>query len=257
MSNSTLSGNNAPEGGAILNSRGVSTLKNTIVATSPSGGSCYGPITDGGYNLDSGTSCGFGTPNSISGVDPMLGPLAFNGGPTKTHALLEGSPAIDKGNNSVVGATTDQRGETRPSNFVGIPNTGDGSDIGAFELQAPSDTTPPSVSCSVTPSKLNPASNNHKLANITASVLVSDSGGSGANGFTLVSVKSNQADSGFGTGDLANDIQGWAIGTPDLSGQLRAERYGTERIYTLTYRGKDLAGNTKDCLTTVRVPKGK
>ena len=55
---------------------------------------------------------------------------------------------------------------------------------------------------------------------------------------------------------MANDIQGWAIGTPDLTGQLRAERYGTERIYTFTYRGYDVAGNTKDCSATVRVPKG-
>jgi Right handed beta helix region len=258
VSNSTLSGNSTTfgsgSGGAIWNSSGVSTLKNTIVANSPSGGSCYGTITDGGYNLDSDNTCGFGTPNSISGVDPMLGPLAFNGGPTKTHALLEGSPAIDKGNS--FGATTDQRGETRASNFVGIPNTGDGSDIGAFELQAP-DTTPPSVSCSVTPTKLNPSANNHKLANITASVLVSDSGGSGANGFTLLSVTSNQADSGLGTGDVPIDIQGWTNGTADLSGQLRSERYGGTRTYTLTYRGYDVAGNTKDCSATVTVPKGK
>ena len=83
-----------------------------------------------------------------------------------------------------------------------------------------------------------------------------NTGGSGANGFTLVSVKSNQAGSGLGTGDVANDIQGWDIGTPDPN-RLRAERYGTERIYTLTYRGEDLAGNTTDCLATVRVPKGK
>jgi hypothetical protein len=130
----------------------TATLKNTIV----SGGSCFivqgtsppGTTNDGGYNLDSGTSCGFSaTNNSLSGVDPMLGPLAANGGPTLTHALLEGSPAIDKGNS--FGATTDQRGLVRPSNFVGIPDAsgGNGSDIGAFELQqpAPPDTTPPKV----------------------------------------------------------------------------------------------------------------
>ena len=65
-------------------------------------------------------------------VDPLLGPLQDNGGPTKTHALLPGSPAMDKGYSS--GSVTDQRGFTRP---VGIANVkgGDGSDIGAFEVQ--------------------------------------------------------------------------------------------------------------------------
>ena len=135
-------------------------------------------------------------------------------------------------------------------------NVGNVEAIKTFEVKI--DKAAPSTSCSVTPSKLNPASNNHKLLTITASVSVTDTtGGSGANGFTLVSVTSNQAGSGLGKDDVANDIQGWAIGTPDLTGQLRAERYGTERIYTLTYRGKDLAGNTTDCLATVRVPKGK
>jgi hypothetical protein len=143
VSNSTLSGNSAPNGGGILNGGGATaTLKNTIVAKSLSGGSCSGIITNDGYNLDSDNTCFFGTNNnSLSGVDPMLGPLADNGGPTKTHALLEGSPAIDKGNS--FSATTDQRGLPRPSNFVDIVNATDGSDIGAFELQAPP--TPPKV----------------------------------------------------------------------------------------------------------------
>jgi CSLREA domain-containing protein len=124
VSNSTLFGNSADFGGGILNPRGSTvTLKNTIVANSLSGGNCEGEgtITNGGYNLDSGTSCGFPTQNSSK--DPLLGPLADNGGPTKTHALLEGSPAIDKGNS--FGATTDQRGVARPQ--------GTASDIGSFE----------------------------------------------------------------------------------------------------------------------------
>ncbi|MGB5413308.1 MAG: choice-of-anchor Q domain-containing protein, partial [Polyangiales bacterium] len=65
--------------------------------------------------------------------DPMLGPLADNGGPTETHALEEGSPAI----NQIPAAdcvdeegeplTTDQRGLARPQ--------GDSCDVGAFELE--------------------------------------------------------------------------------------------------------------------------
>jgi hypothetical protein len=116
---------------------GPATLKNTTVANNPSTGQCGGtggvPITDGGYNLDSGTSCGFATENnSLSSTNPMLGPLADNGGPTKTHALLEGSPAIDKGNS--FGATADQRSVSRP--------LGPASDIGSFEFM---DTTAPKV----------------------------------------------------------------------------------------------------------------
>jgi hypothetical protein len=120
------------------------------------------------------------------------------------------------------------------------------------------DTKAPSASCSVSPSRLRTSANNHKLVTITATVQVSDSsGGSGPNGFKLVSVASNQAPSGLGTGDVPNDIQGWTTGTNDTSGQLRVERYGGARVYTLTYQGEDVAGNTSsNCLATVTVPKG-
>lgn len=117
------------------------------------------------------------------------------------------------------------------------------------------DTTAPTVTCSAGPGTLK--SNNHKLVSITTSVTVTDeTGGSGAAGFTLVSVHSSQADSGLTGGDLSNDIQDWTIGTADTSGLLRAERYGGDRVYTLTYQGSDVAGNTATCQTTVRVKKG-
>ncbi len=73
-------------------------------------------------------------------ADPLLGALGSNGGPTKTMPLLPGSPAIDSG--SSFGLRTDQRGEPRPSDFPAIANTGDGSDIGAFEAEAPNSATP-------------------------------------------------------------------------------------------------------------------
>ena len=76
-----------------------------------------------------------GVNGNIVGVDPLLGPLADNGGPTQTMALLAGSPAIDKGDNTLVPIdpstglpfTTDQRGFTRVVNGT--------VDIGAFEDQ--------------------------------------------------------------------------------------------------------------------------
>ncbi|HEY8505742.1 MAG TPA: VCBS repeat-containing protein, partial [Gemmataceae bacterium] len=65
--------------------------------------------------------------NNLKNVDPMLGPLAFNGGPTQTHALLAGSPAIDKGSNPAM-LTFDQRGP-------GFPRVvGPQADIGAVEI---------------------------------------------------------------------------------------------------------------------------
>ena len=70
--------------------------------------------------------------------------------------------------------------------------------------------------------------------------------------------KSDQPQSGLAPDDVPNDIQGWILNTADedLQGQLRAERYGSDRIYTLTYQGKDKVGNTTTREATVRVPKG-
>lgn len=72
---------------------------------------------------------------NVFGQDPQLAPLADNGGTTQTMAPASTSPAIDKGASQ--GLTGDQRGVLRPIDFPSIPNAtgGDGSDIGAFELQ--------------------------------------------------------------------------------------------------------------------------
>ena len=82
-------------------------------------------------------------PNLI-GVDPKLGPLADNGGPTQTMALTPGSPAIDAG---VSLAQTDQRGSDRVIDDPAVPNPkgGNGADIGAYEVQAPA--TVPKPKC--------------------------------------------------------------------------------------------------------------
>jgi CSLREA domain-containing protein len=67
--------------------------------------------------------------------DPLLGPLANQGGPTQTMAPQPGSPVIDAG--AAFGLATDQRGMPRPRDFSGVSNApgGDGSDIGAVEVQ--------------------------------------------------------------------------------------------------------------------------
>jgi hypothetical protein len=135
ITNSTISGNEqgilAEDTLVLLNSTvvdnsqfGVSsfahlTANNTIIADN--GEDCPdGPIDAGSRNLDSDNTCGA----SAFTASPGLGALQDNGGPTPTHALLPGSPAVDTGANGVCPAT-DQRGVTRPKNLV--------CDIGAFE----------------------------------------------------------------------------------------------------------------------------
>jgi len=115
------------------------------------------------------------------------------------------------------------------------------------------DKTAPTLTCVASPSVLWPP--DHRLVNVNSTVNVSD-GLSGAQEFSLQSANSNEPDNGLGDGDTANDIQGWDIGTPDVSGWLRAERsgYGSGRVYTFTYRGTDKAGNAASCSTTVMVP---
>ncbi len=145
ISNSTITGNavtwSGSDGGCGISSYGGSTsttLSNTIV----SGNSCSGDAHDADYGIvDSFHSNGnnlIGTTNSSafnqSGdqtnvTNPMLDPLADNGGNTQTHALQTGSPAIDVGANC---GAADQRGVSRPQD-----GNNDGSavcDIGAFEL---------------------------------------------------------------------------------------------------------------------------
>jgi len=100
-------------------------LTNTILFHSQSKTNVFGPIIDGGHNLCSDASAKFTLPTSRNNTDPLLGPLADNGGPTPTMALLMGSPALDAGDNAACPAT-DQRGLPRPM--------GSGCDIGAFEL---------------------------------------------------------------------------------------------------------------------------
>jgi CSLREA domain-containing protein len=132
----TIAGNSAASGGALF-AGGALTISASIIAVAPSSDSCAGPgpIVSGGANLETTAACGLSQAGDLGNVDPRLGPLADNGGPTRTHALLPGSPAIDHGSNQVC-ASTDQRGRPRPSD--GDLDAAATCDIGAYELVWPS-----------------------------------------------------------------------------------------------------------------------
>ncbi len=98
----------------------------------------HGALTSSSFNIFGNSDGGIGYDDTDQlDVDPLLGSLADNGGPTLTHALLPGSPAIDAGDNTDA-PDFDQRGP-------GFPRIVNGTiDIGAFEVQATGVTKPPS-----------------------------------------------------------------------------------------------------------------
>jgi hypothetical protein len=140
VANSTISGNSAGSGGGIYNDGqfGVSAVEisNTILNVGALGANIFnnlGTITSDGYNLSSDDGGGYLTgPGDQINTDPLLGPLQNNGGPTFTHALLPGSPAIDAGDpNFSPPPLNDQRG----CPFDRVSNGR--IDIGSFETQLP------------------------------------------------------------------------------------------------------------------------
>jgi CSLREA domain-containing protein len=147
VSNSTLSNNAAITGWSIYNegqsgANAFVSLDNTIIASSTLGATLVNvgsgtSISSQGYNLSTDDGGGFLTAAGDQiNTDPKLGPLQNNNGPTQTMALLDGSPAWDKGKN--FGVAIDERGLARPYDDLTLVNAsgGDGSDIGAVEMQA-------------------------------------------------------------------------------------------------------------------------
>lgn len=162
ISNSTFTGNIATGSGGAIRVEGTGTLINSTIANNSAndmdgggiyqdgtftsinsilsnntGGNCdqYATPTDGGHNIDSGSTCGFSTSNT----DPLLNTLANNGGPTQTMSLQALSPAIDAGDDTVCTtspvSSIDQRGITRPQ--------GTHCDIGAVEMEVSEPTPTP------------------------------------------------------------------------------------------------------------------
>ena len=134
--NATITSNS---GGGLVASLGTTEIANSIIAANTGADDVSGSVVSLGYNLIGpiGSASGFaGTGDQVGVNDPVLGPLLDHGGPTQTHALLPGSPAIDAGSNTWA-PPTDQRGAPR---LLDGPDPQDDSDtvatidIGAFEF---------------------------------------------------------------------------------------------------------------------------
>ncbi|MFL9822783.1 DUF4347 domain-containing protein, partial [Tolypothrix campylonemoides VB511288_2] len=156
ISNSTITENiadsdndNIGDGGGVYNNGGTISVVNSIIAGNSDKGNQASDVAGSTFNGNANNLIGsvsgissstLGTGSDIIASDPKLAPLADNGGPTQTHALLIGSPAINAGSNTQSNPnlpTTDQRGSTRTiGNIV---------DIGAIE----SDFVPPKVNFGV------------------------------------------------------------------------------------------------------------
>jgi CSLREA domain-containing protein len=155
LSNCTITGN--VNSAAVLSVSSSVSVRNTIIAANdPAQGDVGGAFSSQGHNLIGNPTGGSGFTNGVKGdqvgtsgspLNPQLGPLANNGGPTQTHALLSNSTALDAGDNCVADAahcgdsdipqlTSDQRG-------AGFNRMVDGPDadttatvdIGAYETQ--------------------------------------------------------------------------------------------------------------------------
>jgi CSLREA domain-containing protein len=155
LSNVTVVGNRAQQGGGIFNGKyNVTAVRNSIIAKNRRyitsnyflADDCAGKFDSDGSNLIGSNLGCTGFTNGSQGdqvgtllvpIDPKLGSLASNGGPTKTYALLPGSKAIDRGNlggcndSNAIPITTDQRGYARQVD--GDQNGSKRCDIGAFE----------------------------------------------------------------------------------------------------------------------------
>jgi hypothetical protein len=176
LSNSTISGNTAAAGGAIYQdtsqngafsqiqnstlagntvgtiwsygSMATVQLTNTVLKAGTTGATILGGmITSHGFNLSSDNAGGYlNGPGDQINTDPLLGPLQDNGGPTLTHALLPGSPAINAGDPSFTPPPVyDQRG-------TGYDRVRNGRlDSGSFEVQQAVSTPTSTPTASPTP----------------------------------------------------------------------------------------------------------
>ena len=210
-------------------------LRNSIFANNTDDGTApdlRGGVVSQGYNLIeniTGATITGDTATNVTGVDPNLGPLQDNGGPTLTHALLAGSPAVDKGGTSDF--TIDQRGRIRAFDNAAIANAagGNGTDIGAFEVELP-------VVTALGSRKVHGAAGAFDI-NLLAAPIVTEcrSGGAGGNYQVIVTFANPVSVSGLSvmsSNGLAGGTQtvNGAIVTVDLTAVANAQSVGITLI---------------------------
>src|SRR6185503_15927327 len=167
LGNATISGNQASAGGGLRGGGASVVVKNSIIAgnTAPTGPDCLSTVTSQGHNLiGNGSACSVATTTgdqvgtAATPIAPGLAAIADNGGPTRTMALVAGSPAIDAGDPAgctdfaqpLVVLLTDQRGSIRPADGDGVGAAV--CDIGAYELDGVPTSSSTSSSTIVVPS---------------------------------------------------------------------------------------------------------
>jgi hypothetical protein len=215
-----------------------------------------GTCTDTAGNSSSIT---FGTPSSGIDVDLTL-PIAtatatttnnlgatvpYVAGTWTNHDVVVTFHCTDSGpNQSGVAIATLTPPATISAQGTTSGVTGGCADVAGNHANPPAffgpiliDKTAPTCSVAVTPNPIGPA--NNKLDGVKATVNVNDSL-SGANGFLLISVVSNQP------ATASSDITGFTVGSASTTGQLRATK---GRVYTFTYQGFDIAANASSVCT--------
>ncbi|MBI5206045.1 MAG: VCBS repeat-containing protein [Nitrospirae bacterium] len=165
-------------------------------------------------------------------------------GVKEIHYILDGAETIISGS---TGSFTISADGTHSLSFRAVDNANNSETAHPATINI--DRTPPVLNVTVTPGLLWPP--NHKMVNIMPLIAVSDNLTSNVQ-VELIEVTSSEPDNGLGDGDTANDIVVNADGTISL----RAKRSGTGngRVYTITYKATDLAGNVTVASATVVVP---
>ncbi len=236
LSNSTFSGNSASGGGGVADQvDGPQMIRDNLIAgnTAPTAPDVRGPLNSQGHNLIGDGTGGSGyDPTDLVGtaahpINPRLGPLADNGGPTPTMAPLPGSPALDAGDNAFSPGPYDQRGPGFPRIVNGV------IDIGAFESQV----VAPTVSCSVADPLLWPP--NHRLVNVGLGVAVDP-----PDADLQIVVYSNDHASPADAADIAP-------GTLRLRGERQGN--GDGRVYLIVVTAANAGGTSFD-VCAVAVP---
>lgn len=209
-------------------SRSVTTTFTRVAwpVTITTGGTGTGSVTTSPAGTSCGTNC-----------------VTFAPGTTVTFTATPGAGSVFSGWSGLTGCTSATCTVTVNSALT----------VSATFNDPRVDNTPPVISCKADPAVLWPV--NHKLVDVEVKVTLTDAG-SGPNGFKLVSITANEPVNSVGDGNTLADWAGWTLDTPDVKGQFRAERQGTERdrIYTLTYRGFDKNGNSAVTTCAVTVP---